>query len=392
MRIALVGYGKMGRGIFGLLSEAPLEVVVLDVDPEEMDRQNRRLAKRLARAASTGTLSEGYAGRRLSQLRFTSCWGDLRGCDLVIEAVFEDFDTKVEVLRQIEATVSPQAIITSNTSSFSLNKLAETLENPGRFSGFHFFHPIQLTTIVEIIAAAETSPETVDCLRRVARDINRRPLVVRDEGGGSCINVVLSCHSCEALYLLEQGLALPSKIDSLCGRFARIGPCEGLDVVGLPFFTDVLQRTFQAFPLGWAVPELCYKLVRDGRAGKYVGRGIYAYQDDRPLDDAAKYYLNPGQSHTPADVRRDDAALAERLLFSIYYAVLRIRQLELAELGDLCFGIQDLIGMKIDPLEEMQKRGSAGMREPFGRLQAELGSRFDAGRIEDALAELDRKS
>lgn len=391
MKVGLVGYGKMGRAIFSLLEPAPLQVAVLDVDPEEMQRQNRRLEKRLRRAANSGTLSEADAQKRLAEIRFTSSWEDLRGSDLIIETVFENYETKLDVLRRAEEIVSPEAIIGSNTSSLSITRMGQTLRNPQRFCGFHFFHPVQLTTIVEIITSKETSPATVDSLRQVSRDIGRRPLVVKDQGGGSCINVVLTCHTCEALYLLEQGLALPSKIDALCSQFARLGPCEGLDVVGIPFFTEILARTFEAFPFGLAIPELCQKLIADGRFGKYVNRGIYLYREDRPVDDSPQYYANPSQSHTPNHVRSDEAALVERLLFSIYFPILKVSQMGLADVGDLCVGIEDLIGMKIDPLEEMRKLGSSGLREVFDRLRDELGPRFECSPLEAVMAGLDGK-
>lgn len=389
MKVGLIGYGKMGRAIFSLLERAPFEVAVLDVDGDEMARQNRRLEKRLLRAANGGTLSEADARRRLAELHFTTCWDDLQGSDLVIETVFESYETKLDVLRRAEEIVSPEAIISSNTSSLSITRLGQALENPGRFSGFHFFHPVQLTTIVEIITSPQTAPATVDYLREVSGQIGRRPLVVKDEGGGSCINVLLTCQTCEALYMLEQRLALPSRIDRLCAQFSRIGPCEGLDVVGIPFFTEVLGRTLESFPLGLVVPDLCHKLVRDGRLGKYVNQGLYLYKDDRPVDDSPDYYANPNQTHTPNNVRSDDAGLAERLLFPVYFTILKMRQMGLAELGDLCLGIRDLIGLTADPLDDMRKLGADGLRAAFNRLRDELGARYDCAPLEGAMAELD---
>ena len=388
MKVGIVGYGKMGRGIFSLLSDAPMEVTVLVRDPAKADANNRRLERRLRRAASSGVLKEAELSDRLAGLRFTSSWDDLRDCGLVIETVTEDYETKIEVLRQAERTVSPQAVITSNGSSLSTTRMAESLHDPARFCGFHFFHPIQLTSVVEIITSGHTAPEAVEFLRQVSREIGRTPLVVKDVAG-SCINVTLTCLSCEALYVLEQGLALPSQVDALVGRFARIGPCESLDVVGIPFFAEVLERTLEAFPFEFVVPGLCHKLIRDGRFGKYAGRGIYLYRDDRPADDALEYYLNPSQTHTPGAAPSDEASLYERLLFPIYFSVLHLTQMGLGELGDLCLGIKDLIGMKIDPLEEMCALGSRGLREVFDRLRRELGPRYDCSKLEELMGRLD---
>ena len=388
MKVGLVGYGKMGRGILSLLSGAPLEVAVLVRDPAQADRNNRRLERRLRRAANSGILDEADLADRLAGLRFTSSWKDLRDCGLVIETVTEDYQTKIEVLGQAERTVSPEAVITSNSSSLSTTRMAESLEDPARFCGFHFFHPIQLTSVVEIITSRDTAAGTVDFLRRVSREIGRTPLVVKDLAG-SCINVALTCHSCEALYVLEQGLALPSQIDALAARFARIGPCEALDVVGIPFFAEVLGRMLESFPFELAVPALCHKLIRDGRFGKYANRGIYLYREDRPADDALEYYVDPSQTHSPGAVPSDEASLRERLLFPIYFSVLYLAQMGLGELSDFCLGIRDLIGMKIDPLEEMRELGSGGLREVFERLRRELGARYDCRPLEGVMARLD---
>jgi 3-hydroxybutyryl-CoA dehydrogenase len=388
MRVGIIGYGKMGRGIFSLLSDAAVEVTVLVRDPAQADSHSRRLERRLRRATSSGVLSQADLPGRLAGLRFTCSWEDLRDCGLLIETVSEDYQTKIEVLRQAERTVSPQAVITSNSSSLSITRMAESLAAPARFCGYHFFHPIRLTTVVEIITARHTAPGTVDFLRQVSREIGRRPIAVQDVAG-SCINIMLSCLTCEALYILEQGLALPSRIDALVGRFARIGPCESLDVTGIPFCTEVLRRLFETFPFDFVVPELCGKLIRDGRHGKHVGRGVYLYRDDRPVDDVLEYYVNPGQTHSPATARADEASLYERLLFLLYFLVLYLTQMELGELGDICLGIKDLIGMKIDPLDEMRKLGSKGLRDVFDRLRRELGPRYDCRPLEPMMVRLD---
>jgi 3-hydroxybutyryl-CoA dehydrogenase len=388
MKVGIVGYGKMGRNLFTLFSDTPVEVAVLGRDRAEMDRQNRRLEKRLSRAVSSGMLGEADLPRRQAGLRFTTSWDDLRDCQLVIESVVEDFDTKIEVLRKAEETISPEAVVTSNTSSLSITRIAERLRDPARFCGFHFFHPVQLTSIVEIITTQRTSPHIVDFLRQLSRDIGRTPLVVKDLAG-SCLNVPLTAHTCEALYVLEQGLASPSRIDTVAGRFARLGPCEALDTIGIPFFTGVLRGTLDAFALDMVVPDLCHKLIRDGRFGKYANQGVYLYRDDRPTDDAPEYYLNSTQTHTRGGARSNDAGLYERLLFPIYFTVLKLAQMGLGSLGDLCLGITDMVGLKIDPLEQMRKLGPDGLRDVFDRLRDELGPRFDCRPLEGIMATLD---
>jgi 3-hydroxybutyryl-CoA dehydrogenase len=388
MKLGLLGFGKMGRNIFALASERPIQITVVDLDGEEMERTAKRWEKRLRREASGGTVPEAELVARREAVRFTTAWDELRGCDLVIETVFEDLETKREVLRRAEQIVPAEAVITSNTSGLSIARLAEALTDRTRFCGYHFFHPVQLTTIVEIITAATTSPATVEFLRTFSREIGRTPLVVRDLGG-SCINVPLTCHSCEALYVLEQGLATPSRIDAIAGGFARFGPCEGMDVVGTAFFARLLGQMLAAFPVDYTVPELLGRLEGAGRRGKYATQGLYLYRDDRPVDSSAEDYVTPTQVHSRTGARGDDAGLRERLLYALYYPMLKLAQLRLASLADVCLGISDLIGLKIDPLAEMRALGSAGVRTVFERLQHEVGPRFDPSPLADALAELD---
>jgi 3-hydroxybutyryl-CoA dehydrogenase len=388
MKAGIVGYGKMGRGIFSLMSDAGLDVVVLDLDPAQAEDSNRRLEKRLRRAAASGILPEAELARRLTGLRFTTSWDELIDCDLVVEAVFENFDTKVKVLRHAERTVGPEAVIASNTSSLSIEELSAALERPGRFGGYHFFHPVQLTTIAEIITGTQTSAATVEHLRGVSRTIKRTPLVVKDLPG-SVINAPLTVLSCEALYILEQGLALPTEIDAIAGRAARIGPCESLDVTGIPFFTQLLEQMLPSLPPEFVVPELCRKLIRDGRHGKYAGKGIFLYREDRPMDDAREYYLNPGQSHSCTSSRPATVTLSERLLYPLYFSVLSLAQTGHGDLADLCAGIQDLIGLKVNPLDDMHRLGSRGLRDIFDRFRQELGPRYEYSRLEPTLAALD---
>ena len=137
------------------------------------------------------------------------------------------------------------------------------------------------------------------------------------------------------------------------------------------------------------MPDLCHKLIGDGRLGRYTNRGVYLYKDDRRVDDEPEYYLNRAQTHTPGGARSDEDGLYERLLFPICFAVLKVAQMNLGSVSDLCRGISDLIGLKLDLLEEMHKLGSAGLREVFDRLREELGPRYDCRPLLGIMASMD---
>lgn len=387
MRVGLLGYGKMGRGIFSLLADSPLEATVLVRDPAKADDGNRKLERRLKRAASGGLFPEAELPQRLAAYRFTTDWNELAKCDLLIESVAEDYGLKLELLKKLEDVVAPSATITTNSSSFSPTQLGAELKRPEMFAGFHFFHPIQLTSIVEIIAGAQTSPQTVEALREASLTMHRTPIVVKDYAG-SAINVILTGLTCESLYMLEQGLATPTQIDNIAAKFGRLGPCEALDTIGIKFFTEVLERTLSKFPFQLTVPELLRKLIREGRDGKYAGSGLFVYRDDRPYDDAREYYLNPTQQHSPAESASDEAALLERLLIQIYYYILFLAEMGLGTIDDFSFGIQDLIGLRENPVEKMREMGGDQLRETCLRLQSTFGKRYDPAPVSRSLAEL----
>ncbi len=378
----------MGRGIFSLLNEAGLEVTVAVRDGAKADENNQKLEKRLRRSARGGLIDEDELTRRLAATRFTTDWAELAQCSVIIETVTEDWQTKVDLLGKLEPLVEPSTILATNSSSFSPTRLAAGLVRPERFCGYHFFHPIQLTSIVEIVVAEETRPDVVDTLCGLSREIGRRPLVFKDYAGSS-INVILTGLSCEALYALEEGLVLPSQIDAIAGQFARLGPCESLDVIGIPFFTEVLERTLAAFPFQYVVPELCRKLIRDGRHGKYAGGGLYLYPDDRPTDDAREYYIEPARHAAACTLSGDAQCLTDRMLFQIYYCALYLAEMGLGELPDFCAGIEDLIGLKACPWTTMKSLGAQGLRSKFRQLEKVYGPRFDCTPVESALAQLD---
>lgn len=385
MRVGLLGYGKMGRGIFTLLADSPLQATVWMRDPAKADDQNRKFEKRLKRAAGS-TFPEAELPERLAAYRFTSDWNDLARCDLLIESVTEDFDLKVQLLKKLEDTVSPDAVISTNSSSFSPTILAEHLQRPEKFLGFHFFHPIQLTSIVEIIVAKQTSPQTVETVKQASLAMHRRPIVVQDYAG-SVINVILTGLTVESLLMLEQGDALPSQIDALAATFARLGPCEAVDAIGVKFFTEVLERTLKSFPFRMTVPKLLYRLIEAGRDGKYTGSGLYVYRDDRPFDDSSMFYRDT--EHAAAENPEfDDALLRERLLMQIFFCILLLSEMGLGDVDDLSFGIQDLIGMQENPADMMRRMTGEGIRQRMLQLQAEHGPRFDPEPVSRMLAQL----
>jgi 3-hydroxybutyryl-CoA dehydrogenase len=376
MKIGLVGYGKMGKSIFHLLSSAGLEVTVQVTSQEKSDQNNLQQKTRLQRGLRRGLLDESQVASRLATQKFTPRLGDLKDRDLVIESIPEDQEAKGRLYRDLEKTVSPESMIVSNSSSLSLNALAQSLDRPERFCGFHFFHPIPLTSVIEIIRWDRVSSRTLEILSQFSRSLGRIPLLVKD-GPGSVLNAILACECCEALYILEQGFASPSEVDRIAGRFFRIGPCESLDIIGIAFFAELFERTTIVRPEGVTMPSLLFKLVADGRKGRDWGKGIFLYVDQKEKDDAPSYYFNPHQSHSYETAGRDAETIARRLLFALLCGALFVLDRKLAPAEALDLGIKDILGMKDGPITLMNAMGKERLREELLSLATTVGPRFD---------------
>jgi len=376
MKIGIIGYGKMGKTIFQLLCSEDLEVTTLVTSKDKSDQYNLQQRVRLQRGLRRGLFNEDRFAARLAAQKFTHNLEDLNDRDLVIESIPEDLDAKTRLYGMLEKTVSRESVISSNTSSLSINALARSLEHPDRFCGFHFFHPIPLTSIVEIIRWDGVSPRTLDALCQLSRSLGRTPLLVKD-GPGSIINAILACELCEALYILEQGLASPSEIDKIAGRFFRIGPCESLDIIGIAFFAEVFERTTIVRPEGIVTPSLIFKLIEDGRRGRDWGKGIFLTADQNSRDEASGYYFNPHQGHSLRTAGRGTETIATRLLFALLCGALFVLERGLASADAVDLGVRDILGMKDGPIALMKAMGKERLRKELISLAATVGPRFD---------------
>lgn len=382
--VGVVGHGKMGRGIVGLLADVGWETVVVVRDPAAAERGNRLLEARRRRGTVDG--SKAGAGPAVPRQRFSTSLGDLGGCDLVIETVVEDATVKEQVLGRVEQAAGPRALVATNTSSLPVTQLARGLRRPEKFCGMHFFHPVGLTGIVEVIETPRTDPSTTDVVRRVVEGLGRRPLLVRDLAG-SAINVMLSAYMCEAVYMLQEGSGGPSLIDRVAGRLGRLGPCEAMDSIGLSFLASALRRTLPMFPVFGEVPPLLQRLADAGREGRRAGSGIYGYREARPYDEELAFYREPG-SRPAAERAVDERMLSDRLLMRVFHALLLLTALDLGAPDDLSLGIRDLLGLHDDPLTTMRAVGGNRLRERFLALQRAHGDRFDPSPIASALEAL----
>jgi 3-hydroxyacyl-CoA dehydrogenase len=397
MIIGIVGYGKMGSGIFKLISRESDVIYVLMRSEDKAKECERRFLKTLERSVKRGTLTEDEFLRKKQSLSFTHRWEDLESAELVIETVVEAEKVKTGVFRTLEGVVGRNTVLVSNTSSISIEKLAGVLKHRDRFCGLHFFYPVMLIDLVEIIRWKSTPNEVIDYLKAFCRSIGKKPIVVVD-GPGSVISAALVNCYIETLYILEEGLALPSEVDKLAKRLFYIGPCESMDVLGIDFLIEAIERVaapgsrayrgWRGRPQreileedaggreGFFVPYLFGKLTSEGRLGRKVSKGIYLYERERPLDDKQAFYVNPECFSPCRNTRECQDLIAKRLLYSVFNGALYSLKRGMSSIEELDLGLKEALQMKAGPFSMMKTIGEERLREDFSLLTRNVGKRF----------------
>ena len=203
----------------------------------------------------------------------------------------------------------------------------------------------------------------LEVLTDFCKGLGKHPIIVYD-APGSVINATLTAYYLEGLYILEQGLALPSKIDTLGKRFFYIGPCESLDVIGIDLVIEVLERTkYTEIEKGLCIPDVLYKLSAAKRMGKKISQGIFLYQGMDAKDDALEFYTNPQQTHSYKNSDSSELFLAQRLLYAIFKGVLDWFAKGGGSKADLNLGIKEVLGMQEGPFSMMESIGVEKLEE-----------------------------
>ena len=283
-KVSVVGMGSMGTGIAQAMITGGLPVVVQDNDPAAVTRGIERIEKSIRKRVDSGKMSQGRADGMLALLSPADEWTDVAGADLVVEAVFEDVDVKRSVLKRLEEICSADTILATNTSTISLDDLADGMQDPGRLVGMHFFNPAQRMPLVEVIRCRSTRPEAVAGVLKVARTIRKIPVVVNNREG-FIVNRMFLPYLGEAFWLLEEG-ADPRVVDQAMLDFGfPMGPLVLSDVVGLDILVDALGVLGRAFEHHGPVPGVARRLAEEGHLGQKSGSGVYKYQagDSNPI-------------------------------------------------------------------------------------------------------------
>lgn len=281
-RIGIVGCGLMGAGIAEVCARAGLEVMVREIDPTAADAGRRRIQSSLDRALGTGKLSEEERDEALSRLSFTTDLGDFADREMVIEAVLEDEGLKTDVFATLDKVVTaPDAILASNTSSIPVMKLGIATQRPEQVLGVHFFNPVPVLRLVEIVPSLMTSPDSLARAEEFATGSLNKRVVRSQDRAGFVVNALLIPYLLSAIRMMESGFATAEDIDTgmVEGCNHPMGPLRLTDLIGLDTTLAVAESLYEEFkePL-YAPPPVLSRMVEAGLLGRKAGRGFYDYQ------------------------------------------------------------------------------------------------------------------
>jgi 3-hydroxybutyryl-CoA dehydrogenase len=278
-RIGVIGAGTMGNGIAQACAVCGIDVTMVDVAQPAVDRGLKAVAGSLDRLVKKDKLSEADRDAALARIHGSTAYDDLKDLPLVIEAATENMDLKVRILQQLDALLGPDAIVATNTSSISITKLAAATKRPDRFIGMHFFNPVPMMALVEIIRGLQTSDATHDLVRELALRLGKSPITVKN-APGFVVNRILVPMINEAFFVLAEGLASPEDIDAgmKLGTNHPIGPLALADLIGLDVCLAVMNVYFDEFNDSKYRPcPLLKEMVAAGWLGRKTGRGVYTY-------------------------------------------------------------------------------------------------------------------
>jgi len=278
-RVGVVGLGTMGAGIAQVCLQAGLEVVGRDVAPELGERARGRIDHYLSRGVEKGRLTPDAKEEALGNLTLTTELSDLAGCQLVIEAAFEDLGVKRELFGELDRIVPAPAILATNTSALSVTQMADATRTPERVVGLHFFNPAPVLPLVEVVRTAHTSDETFDTAYAFVQRIGKEPVACNDTPG-FIVNRILIPLLNDCVRVLDESRVSPEDVDRAM-RFGAnwpIGPCALIDLIGVDVHVHASEALHAA--LGeerMAAPQRLVEMQREGLLGRKTGQGFFSY-------------------------------------------------------------------------------------------------------------------
>ncbi len=277
--VGIIGAGTMGNGIAQACAVSGIQVVMVDISDAAVAKGLATVTASLERLIKKEKLTATERDAALARIKTSTSYEDLKPAQLVIEAATENYELKVKIVKQIDAIVGPEVIIASNTSSISITKLAAVTTRADRFIGMHFFNPVSMMALVEIIRGLQTSDATHDAVHAMAKVLGKTPITVKN-APGFVVNRILVPMINEAFFVLSEGLASAEDIDAgmKLGCNQPIGPLALADMVGLDVCLAVMDVYLSEFgDSKYRACPLLKEMVAAGRLGRKTGQGVYQY-------------------------------------------------------------------------------------------------------------------
>jgi 3-hydroxybutyryl-CoA dehydrogenase len=278
-KIGILGLGTMGHGIAIITAQAGYEVIVTEATESLLDAGLEKIKTYLDRQQGKGRITEEEHDKALSAITGTNNLQEFGDCDLIVEAVFENIELKCETWKTLSQIASPEAIFVSNTSSLSVTEMAAASGRPDHFAGLHFFNPVPLMKLVEVIKALQTSDEVYETVFKFAESLGKKPVRTADKPG-FIVNRLLVPYLNDAARVYEAGLASVEDIDTAMkyGAGHPMGPMELCDLIGIDVAVWVCEILFKEFGESRMAPApILRRMLRAGYLGKKVGKGFYEY-------------------------------------------------------------------------------------------------------------------
>lgn len=293
-QMAIVGAGVMGTGIAQIAAQAGIRVMLFDNREGAAQAARDNLAQTLDKLVSKGKIASSDAQLTLEHLQVATCLAELKNVDLVVEAIIERLDAKQALLAELEAVVAADCILATNTSSLSVTSIARECRHPERVAGFHFFNPVPLMKVVEVIDGLASDPQVGDCLQALAARMGHHGIRAKDTPG-FIINHAGRAYSTEALQILKESVAEPAEIDRILreGMGFRMGPLELFDLTALDVSHPVIESIYNQFyqEPRYRPAALTRQMLEAGYVGRKVGRGFYRYAKGQMIDPSPAHHV-----------------------------------------------------------------------------------------------------